>query len=97
MPRTVPKSTRERSLRGSRSKNATFSRSTSSSGSRASRLIALRTGFPPADTGHASTHSPHPVQSSAYTCSVYRRSGSPGALSGADRKPAGAPSSSEGS
>ena len=70
VPRTVPKSTRERSFAGSCSKNAMFSRSAATSGSRASRLIALCTGSPPADTGHASTHSPQPVQSSTYTCSV---------------------------
>ncbi len=64
VPRTVPKSTRERSGSGSRSKNAMFSRSASTSGSRCARLIALWMGSPPPDTGHASTHRPQPVQSS---------------------------------
>ena len=64
VPRTVPKSTRERSLAGSVSKNAMLSRSAATSGSRGARLIALRTGSPGATTGQASTHSPQPVQSS---------------------------------
>ena len=64
VPRTVPKSSRERSIAGSVSKKAMLSRSAATSGSRASRLIALRTGSPGEVTGHASTHSAHPVQSS---------------------------------
>ena len=92
MPRTVPKSTRLRSLTGRVSKNAMFSRSASSTGSSGSRLIALRSGCPTGLTGQASTHSPQPVQSSAYTCSVYREPGRPAATSGAERKPSGASS-----
>src|SRR6185312_8030185 len=42
VPRTVPKSTRERSATGSVSKNAMLSRSAATSGSRAARLIAVR-------------------------------------------------------
>ena len=57
VPRTVPKSTRERSIAGSVSKNAMFSRSATTSGSRGSRLIAFRTGSPGAATGQASTQS----------------------------------------
>ena len=64
VPRTVPKSTRERSFAGSCSKKAMFSRSAGSIGSIASRLIALSAASPGAETGQASTHSPHPVQSS---------------------------------
>ncbi len=64
MPRTVPKSTRERSVAGSVSKKAMFSRSAATSGSRVSRLIALRAGSPGTTTGHASTQSAQPVQSS---------------------------------
>jgi hypothetical protein len=45
----------------------------------------------------APTHSSHPVQSSAYTCSVKRVSGSPRASSGAERKAEGAPASSDSS
>ena len=65
VPRTVPKSTRDRLLIGSVSKNATLSRAAATSGSRSPRLIALVTGSPGTTTGHASTHSPQPVQSSA--------------------------------
>ncbi len=64
VPRTDPKSTRERSVAGSVSKNPMFSRSATTSGSRGARLIALRTVSPGTTTGHASTHSPQPVQSS---------------------------------
>ena len=64
VPRTVPKSTRDRSATGSVSKNATLSRSASTSGTRAARLIALRSGLSGAPTGQAWTHSSHPVQSS---------------------------------
>ena len=64
VPRTVPKSTRDRSATGSVSKNATLSRSAATSGSRAARLIALRSGLSGAPTGQAWTHSSHPVQSS---------------------------------
>ncbi len=46
VPRTVPKSTRDRSATGSVSKNAMFSRSAATSGSRGARLIALRAGSP---------------------------------------------------
>ena len=97
MPRTVPKSTRDRSATGSVSKNAMLSRSAATSGSRGARLIALRAGSSGALTGQAWTHSSQPVQSSTYTCSVNRVSGSPRASSGADRKPAGAPASSDSS
>jgi hypothetical protein len=65
VPRTVPKSTRDRSLTGIVSKNAMLLRAPSTNGSRAARLIAFRPGSPGADAGQASTHSPHPVQSSA--------------------------------
>ncbi len=65
MPRTVAKSTRARSVLGSVSKNAMFSRSAATSGSRGPRLIALVTGVPGATAGQASTHRPQPVQSSA--------------------------------
>ena len=92
VPRTVPKSTRDRSATGSVSKNAMFSRSAATSGSLAVRLIALCSGFPGALTGHACTHSSHPVQSSTYTWSVKRASGSPAPSSGAERKLSGAPS-----
>ena len=44
VPRTVPKSTRVRSTGGSCSKKAMFCRSAATSGSRPSRLIALRPG-----------------------------------------------------
>jgi len=70
VPRTVPKSTRERSFTGRVSKKAMFSRSASSTGSSGARLIALRSGAPGIPgttsglTGQDSTHSPHPVQSS---------------------------------
>ena len=64
VPRTVPKSTRVRSLTGRVWKNAMFSRSAATSGSRGARSIALRTGAPGATAGQASTHSPQPVQSS---------------------------------
>ena len=97
VPRTVPKSTRDRSATGSVSKNAMFSRSAATSGSRGARLIALRVGSAGAPTGQACTHSSQPVQSSTYTCSVKRVSGSPRASSGADRKSAGAPASSDSS
>ena len=97
VPRTVPKSTRDRSATGSVSKNAMLSRSAATSGSRGARLIALRAGSSGAPTGHACTHSSQPVQSSTYTCSVKRVSGSPRASSGADRKSGGAPASSDSS
>ena len=94
MPRTVPKSTFARVLTGIVSKNATFVRTGSRSRSgTVSRLIARRFGCPIGLTGHASTHSPQPVQSSAYTCSVKCSLGMPAAFSGADWKLAGAPSS----
>ena len=64
MPRTVPKSTRARSLTGSVSKNAMFSRSRATRGSRGARLMAFRAGSPGEVTGQASTHSAQPVQSS---------------------------------
>ena len=64
MPRTVPKSTRDRSLTGRVSKKAMFSRSRATSGSRGARLMARRPGSPGAATGQASTHSAQPVQSS---------------------------------
>ena len=62
VPRTVPKSTRDRSTTGSVSKNATSRRV--SAGDDGPRLIALCDGSAGADTGQASTHSPQPVQSS---------------------------------
>src|ERR1022692_824509 len=46
VPRTVPKSTRDRSLTGRVSKNAMFSRPAASSGSPAARLIARRLAAP---------------------------------------------------
>src|SRR6266496_3236473 len=92
-PRTVPKSTLDRSLTGSDSKNAMFSRSAGTIGVWSARLIALRDGSIGDWIGDASTHSAHPVQSSTYTCSVYRVSGSPRASRGADGNAAGAPSS----
>jgi len=95
VPRTVPKSTRDRSATGRVSKNATFWRSAATIGSRSARLIALRSGVPGAETGQASTHNAHPVQSSAYTWSVKRVPGSPRASSGAERNSGGAPSRSE--
>jgi hypothetical protein len=64
VPRTVPKSTRDRSATGRVSKNAMLRRSAATRGSRASRLIALCFGSVGADTGQASTQSPQPVQSS---------------------------------
>ena len=64
MPRTVPKSTRDRSLTGSDSKKAMFARCGTTSGSRGARLIARRSGSPGSVTGQASTQSPQPVQSS---------------------------------
>jgi len=42
VPRTVPKSTLDRSATGSVSKNAMFSRAAATIGSRSVRLIALR-------------------------------------------------------
>ena len=68
-PRTVAKSTRLRRLIGIDSKNSTFVRVGSRS-STSARLMALRLVPPGTFTGQASTHRPHPVQSSAYTCSV---------------------------
>ena len=65
MPRTVPKSTRERSATGSVSKNAMFVPLGGDERlARSTRLIALRAGSPGATTGQASTHSAQPVQSS---------------------------------
>ena len=64
VPRTVPKSTRERSAMGRLSKNAMLRRSAATRGSRAARLIALCSGSAGAETGQASTQSPQPVQSS---------------------------------
>ncbi len=64
VPRTVPKSTRDRSANGSVSKNAMFSRSRATTGSLGVRLMALATGWSGVTTGQASTHSPQPVQSS---------------------------------
>ncbi len=70
VPRTLAKSTRERRFTGMVSKNFTFSISLVRS-STGARLIALRDPpVPSGFTGHASTHSPQPVQSSAYTCRV---------------------------
>src|SRR6516162_5668031 len=62
VPRTVPKSTRDLSTTGSVSKNAT-SRLVRS-GDDGPRLIAFTAESAGADTGHASTHSPQPGQSS---------------------------------
>ena len=65
VPRTVPKSTRDRSATGSVSKNAMLSRSAATSGSRAREVDRLARGVRPArPTGQAWTHSSHPVQSS---------------------------------
>jgi hypothetical protein len=51
VPRTVPKSTRDRSARGCVSKKAMFCRSAATSGSRSARLMALRVGSPAASAG----------------------------------------------
>src|SRR6478609_7911022 len=93
VPRTVPKSTLDRSVVGSDSKNAMLSRSVTSRGSAGPRLIALVTPAPGMTTGHASTHNPQPVQSSTYTCSENRAFGRPTASSGAESNSAGAPAS----
>jgi len=91
-PRTFAKSTRLRRLTGIVSKNATFFFCSVRS-STGARLMALRWPPPPIGfTGHAETHSPQPVQSSAYTCRVYWAFGRPAALSGAVSNCSGAPS-----
>ena len=95
MPRTVPKSTRERSLTGSPSKNSMLRRAGSTRGSRGARLMARLPGSPGACTGQASTHNEHPVQSSTYTWREYRVSGRPRASSGMDGNESGAPASSD--
>ena len=70
MPRTVPKSTRERSVSGSVSKKETFSRSASTMRFTRTEIDGLAAfGGLSGDatgttTGQASTHSPQPVQSS---------------------------------
>ncbi len=64
VPRTVPKSTLDRSAVGRLSKKAMSERPESSRGSRGSRLMALRVWSVESAMGHASTHSPQPVQSS---------------------------------
>jgi len=70
VPRTVPKSTRDRSLTGSDSKKAMLARCGTTSGAAGARLIAFLSGSAGALTGQASTHRPQPVQSSTYTWSV---------------------------
>ena len=93
VPRTVPKSTRDRSLVGRVSKKVMFSRSAITRGSLGPRLIALVTVLPGMTTGQASTHRPHPVQSSTYTCSEYLAFGRPTASRGAESNWSGAPAS----
>ena len=65
VPRTVPKSTRERSVAGSVSKNAMLL-ALGGHQRLARREVDRLAGSasPGADTGQASTHSPQPVQSS---------------------------------
>src|SRR3984885_15276262 len=92
-PGTGPKSTRDRSLVGRGSKKAMFSRSAATRGSLGRRLIALVTALPGRTTGQASTHRPHPVQSSTYTCNEYRVFGTPTAFRGAESNCFGAPAS----
>ena len=64
VPRTVPRSIRLRGLTGIVSKKATLSRPTSITPRSSVMLIALMSVPGTAVMGHASTHSPQPVQSS---------------------------------
>src|ERR1700682_5851982 len=91
VPRTVPKSTRDRSLVGRDSKKSMFFRSETTRGSAGPRLIALVTVRPGMTTGQTSTHKPQPGQSSTYTCNENRALGRPTASSGAESNSSGAP------
>src|SRR6186997_2543578 len=95
VPRTVPKSTLERSLTVKDSKKLMFSRSETIRGSAGPRLIALVTFKPGMTTGQASTHKPHPVQSSTYTCNEYLAFGRPTASNGAESNVSGAPANAD--
>jgi type IV secretory pathway TrbF-like protein len=64
MPRTLAKATWARSLIGSFSKKAMFSRSASITGAFGAMLMALVAGRVALWAGQTSTQMPHPVQSS---------------------------------
>ena len=64
VPRTVPKSTRDRSFTRRLSKKAVFSRSAADDRLARREVDRLAVRLSGASTGHASTHSAQPVQSS---------------------------------